>query len=100
MRKKDEGYMGMVRVGPKGQIVIPKEVRDMFDIAPGDSLMLVATPARGIGIQRPGVLAKMAEAIFAGQGAQACPGEQEQDLQAFAAHVEQALHKEDGDGRD
>ncbi len=32
-KSKDDGkYMGSVKVGPKGQIVIPKEVRDMFGI--------------------------------------------------------------------
>ena len=31
-----------VRVGEKGQIVIPKEARDMFGIKPGDTLLLLA----------------------------------------------------------
>ena len=33
-------YMTTVKVGPKGQIVIPAEVREMFGIAPGDQLLL------------------------------------------------------------
>ena len=32
---------GMVKVGEKGQIVIPAEARKKFNIRPGDSLMLV-----------------------------------------------------------
>ena len=35
-------YMTTVKVGPKGQIVIPAEVREMFGIAPGDQLLLLA----------------------------------------------------------
>ena len=31
-------YVGISKVGEKGQIVIPKEARDMFDIKPGDSV--------------------------------------------------------------
>lgn len=34
--------MGISKVGEKGQIVIPKEVRDIFDINPGDSLIVLA----------------------------------------------------------
>ena len=34
----------------KEKIVIPKEVRDMFEIEPGDSLMLMADKDRGIAI--------------------------------------------------
>lgn len=46
-------YMCTVKVGEKGQIVIPKPARDMFGIQPGDSLLLLADEERGIGIVRP-----------------------------------------------
>ena len=39
-----------VRIGDKGQIVIPKNMRDMFGIQPGDSLLLMADAERGIAI--------------------------------------------------
>lgn len=45
-----ERYMATVRVGPKGQIVIPHQVRAMFKICPGDLLMLLADVQRGIAI--------------------------------------------------
>ena len=46
-----EQYMSSVKVGPKGQIVIPKEVREMFGIRPGDTLLLLADVNRGIALQ-------------------------------------------------
>lgn len=45
-------YMASVKVGAKGQIVIPKEARDLFHIEPGDTLLLLADRNRGIALQR------------------------------------------------
>ena len=50
-RRDDRHYMSSVRVGPKGQIVIPKEAREMFGIEPGDMLVLLADKKRGIALQ-------------------------------------------------
>lgn len=38
------------KVGEKGQIVIPKEMREMFSIKPGDTIILLADEKRGIAI--------------------------------------------------
>lgn len=43
-------YMAPVKVGPKGQIVIPAEVREMLGIRPGDTLLLLADKQEGIAI--------------------------------------------------
>ena len=37
-------------VGAKGQIVIPKEARDMFGIKPGDTLVILGDVERGLAI--------------------------------------------------
>lgn len=62
--RNEEGYIGSVKVGAKGQIVIPKEVRDMFRINPGDSLMIVASPGKGIGMHRAEYFYNMATEIM------------------------------------
>lgn len=42
MQDKEGKYLfGVVKVGDKGQIVIPKDARKLYDIKPGDSLMLL-----------------------------------------------------------
>lgn len=38
---EDKHYFGIVKVGERGQIIIPKEARDKFDINPGDRLVVV-----------------------------------------------------------
>lgn len=45
-------YVSTVTVGEKGQIVIPKKARDMFEIQPGDTLLLLADVKRGIAITK------------------------------------------------
>lgn len=43
-------YMTTVRMGPRGQIVIPKEARELFDLRPGDNLLLLADGERGLAL--------------------------------------------------
>ena len=43
-------FIGISKVGEKGQIVIPKEVRQMFDIQPGDSLVVLCDKEKGIAL--------------------------------------------------
>ena len=42
MEAKNGKYIfGVVKVGDKGQIVIPKDARNVYDIKPGEALMLL-----------------------------------------------------------
>lgn len=44
-------YLATVKIGSKGQIVIPKEARDLFGLKAGDSLVLMADKTQGIALQ-------------------------------------------------
>ena len=48
--KMDDRFIVSVKVGPKGQITIPKEARSMFDIKEGDTLMVMGDKERGIAL--------------------------------------------------
>ena len=89
-RSPDQGrYMSTVKVGPKGQIVIPKEVRDMFAIQPGDSLLLLADKKQGIALQHLSVFSKIADAIFGGRGREIYPEHTEEDSLNFAQAIKE-----------
>ncbi|MBP3459258.1 MAG: AbrB/MazE/SpoVT family DNA-binding domain-containing protein [Lachnospiraceae bacterium] len=43
-------YAWMVKIGEKGQFVIPKEAREMFDLQPGNEILVLGDAKRGIAI--------------------------------------------------
>ena len=47
MEKSEGKYAWTVTVGEKGQIVIPKQAREIFKINPGDTLMILGDESRG-----------------------------------------------------
>ena len=59
-------FVGISKVGEKGQIVISKEIRDMFDIKPGDSVILLADKERGIAMLKSDALEDMTDSILGG----------------------------------
>lgn len=64
-KKMPEGkYVGTAKVGTKGQIVIPKEIRDMFDIEAGETLLLLADIERGIAVMKANAYDDFIEAIY------------------------------------
>ena len=56
-------FVGIAKVGEKGQIVIPKEARDMFDIKPGDSVVVLCDKKKGMAIIKSEVLEEAAAMI-------------------------------------
>ena len=60
-------YAWTVKVGEKGQIVIPKEARELFGIQPGDSLLLLADDVQGIAIPPKNIMAQLLNGVFGGQ---------------------------------
>ena len=55
---------GTAKVGDRGQIVIPKEARELFQIKPGDTLLVLGEESKGIIISRPELLSNLADQFF------------------------------------
>ena len=64
MKEPKGRFAGTVRVGEKGQIVIPKRARDLLGIRPGDTLLVLADEKRGIAITKDDVLLRQFEALL------------------------------------
>ena len=54
-------------VGEKGQIVIPKQARELFDIKPGDTLLLLGDEQLGIAIPPKAEFEQLGARIFGGK---------------------------------
>lgn len=57
-------YAWTATVGEKGQIVIPKQAREIFGIKPGDTLVLLGDEKRGIAIPPKSMFSRLAAAVF------------------------------------
>lgn len=55
---------GTAKVGDRGQIVIPKEARELFHIRPGDTLLILGDEDTGLIVSRPEVLSDIANKLF------------------------------------
>ena len=55
---------GTAKVGDRGQIVIPKEARELFNICPGDTLLIIGEENKGLIVTRPELLRDIADQIF------------------------------------
>ena len=61
---EQEKFIWTVKVGDKGQIVIPKEARKIFNIKTGDSLILFGDIKKGIAIAKFEDYSDMVNEIF------------------------------------
>ena len=68
MKGPDGKYAWTATVGEKGQIVIPKQAREVFGIEPGDVLMLLGDEQRGIAILPKEQVAQLHQMTFGGAG--------------------------------
>lgn len=68
-------YVGISKVGEKGQIVIPKEAREMFDIKPGDSLIILCDINQGMAIVKSDIIESIGDEIFKAKQEQEKEGE-------------------------
>lgn len=64
MTNDNNKFLWTAKVGEKGQIVIPKEARDVFNIKMGDTLLLLGDKEKGIAIAKYEDYMNFAQAIF------------------------------------
>lgn len=65
MKFPEGKYMWLVNINDKGQIVIPKEAREVFDIQTGSQLILLGDIAQGLAIVKNDDMKTFAETILA-----------------------------------
>ncbi len=63
-KTKSQRVFGTAKVGDRGQIVIPKEARELFGIRPGDTLLILGETETGLIVTRPEVLNDLADEIL------------------------------------
>ena len=62
--QKGKFLFGICKVGEKGQIVIPKEARKVFDIKPGDSLVLLGDLKKGMALVKTDVFTAVCDEVI------------------------------------
>ena len=60
---KGKHLFGMVTVGDKGQIVIPAKARKIFEISPGDQLVVLGDERQGLAIMKSESILAIADAV-------------------------------------
>lgn len=68
MERPDGYYAWTATVGEKGQIVIPKQARDLFEIKPGDTLLILGDKNQGLAIPPKGAFKDIFKVAFPENG--------------------------------
>lgn len=64
MDKKQDKFIWTTKLTSKGQIVLPKQAREVFNLKEGDTLILFGDLQKGIAIAKYDEYLQFAEAIF------------------------------------
>ena len=64
---KGKHIFGLVKVGDKGQIVIPAKARKIFQIEPGDNLLILGDESQGLAILKEEGLLQMVHSFRKGR---------------------------------
>lgn len=80
-------YAWTVKIGEKGQFVIPKEARDMFGIHPGDTIIVLGDEERGIAIPPKAMMNKYISGIMGELGME------KQAVEELSGEEQEAQHE-------
>ena len=61
MKQQKDRFIVSVKVGPKGQITLPKEAREMFDIKVGETIMVLGDKERGLALMKADIFYSLME---------------------------------------
>ena len=64
---RSKHLFGMVTVGDKGQIVIPAKARKIFEISPGDQLVVLGDERQGLALMKSESFLAFADAVRNGK---------------------------------
>ena len=64
MQAQNGRYAWMVKIGERGQFVIPKEARDLFDLQPGCEIIVLGDEERGLAILPRAAQSELISRIF------------------------------------
>jgi len=64
MNVQNGQHAWMVKIGEKGQFVIPKEARELFDLQPGNEILVLGDEKRGLAILPKGMQQDYIKRIF------------------------------------